>query len=375
MNFADIIYLIGIGQGLLLSFSLFIRKGIPGKIFSVIVLLFSYEIFSTYIYFQSDYKSGWAFFFIKEAVGFLYGPLLYLYTSFQTGRINRFNKRQILHLLPFILYVIIDINTVTPLFIETSSLIGHIDERGVGLYRIVMYFCRAVSIIAYLIPSLLIILRYKNKLNDRFSNISKISLTWLKILILASFFFWLAGLAAVIVFVYFPEHVIIATPFFSFSIAVSFYIAAYFALHQSASISDPTSGKESSVKYSNNVIPHEVLKKHSERIINSLERDYLYLEEELTLDDLSKKTGLPSHTISQAMSAVLNTNFNKLINSYRINHAIELISSNNDISIISVCYKSGFNSKSVFNTTFKQITGKTPTQFKKEIAGKNAAKH
>ena len=371
MNFSDILYLIGIGQGLLLSFALFIRKGIPGKLFSAIVLLFSYEIVCTYLYFQSDYKSGWEFFFVKEAIGFLYGPLLYFYTSFQTGKISAFKKSHLVHLLPFALYVIIDINTVTPVFIETSSLVGHVDDRGVGIYRIFMYFCRAVSIIAYLIPSLIIVLRYKKKLNDRFSNISKISLTWLKTLILASFFFWFAGLVAMIVFVYFPEHIIIATPFFSFSIAVSFYIAAYFALHQSASISDSQSGKENSAKYSNNVIPYDVLKGYSGKILSSLDCEHLYLEEDLTLDDFSGRIGIPSHTISQVLSTVLDTNFNRLVNGYRINHATELLSSDNDVSIISVCYKSGFNSKSVFNTTFKQITGKTPTQFKNELAGRS----
>lgn len=367
MNFSGIIYLIGIGQGLLLSFILFIRKGIQGKLFSIIVLLFSYEILCTYLYFQTDYKSGWAFFFVKEAIGFLYGPLLYFYTMLQTGRINSLKKSHILHILPFIIYVLIDINTVIPLFIEPSFLVGNIDERGVGTYRIFMYFCRAISIIAYLIPSLLVILNYKKKLNDRFSNISKISLTWLKTLILASFFFWFAGLAAMLVFVYFPEHVIIATPFFSFSIAASFYIAAYFALHQSTSISNPKESKDNAAKYCNNSISLEILKKHSEKIINSLITEQLYLEEDLTLDDLSEKIGLPSHTISQVMSTVLNTNFNKLINGYRTNHAKELLLSGDDISIISVCYKSGFNSKSVFNTTFKQVTGKTPTQFKNEI--------
>jgi AraC-like DNA-binding protein len=62
---------------------------------------------------------------------------------------------------------------------------------------------------------------------------------------------------------------------------------------------------------------------------------------------------------------MLGKSFTNLINEYRIEKAKELLETENNFTVEGIGYESGFNSKSTFFTTFKKITGKTPTEYQK----------
>ena len=61
-----------------------------------------------------------------------------------------------------------------------------------------------------------------------------------------------------------------------------------------------------------------------------------------------------------------NRNFHNFINDYRIEEAKKILEDKNfsDTTILDIAYKSGFQSKSVFNRVFKQITGKSPKDYR-----------
>ena len=58
--------------------------------------------------------------------------------------------------------------------------------------------------------------------------------------------------------------------------------------------------------------------------------------------------------------------FTQFVNDLRIKYAIKLIKGNNS-SISGIAYKSGFNDPLYFSKVFKKGTGKTPTEFIKEL--------
>jgi AraC-like DNA-binding protein len=101
-------------------------------------------------------------------------------------------------------------------------------------------------------------------------------------------------------------------------------------------------------------------------IIALMEKDKLYRETELTLQDLSEKLQRPSYQVSQAINDGLKKNFYDLINSYRVEEAKRLLvdPKNQNFTILSVGFEAGFNSKTTFNTVFKKFTGITPTEFR-----------
>ena len=83
----------------------------------------------------------------------------------------------------------------------------------------------------------------------------------------------------------------------------------------------------------------------------------------LSLQDLSKELNISSHQLSQFLNNNLNKNFTSFVNEFRINEACKIITSNDKLTLESVGYDVGFNSKSTFFSAFKKHTGTTPLNY------------
>jgi len=92
-----------------------------------------------------------------------------------------------------------------------------------------------------------------------------------------------------------------------------------------------------------------------------------YLDPSLCLNDLAEKVSISPQYLSQVLNTCLNQNFFDFINSFRIKDCKKFLSEQalNKKTILEILYKTGFNSKSVFNTAFKEHTRMTPSQFRK----------
>jgi AraC-like DNA-binding protein len=95
-----------------------------------------------------------------------------------------------------------------------------------------------------------------------------------------------------------------------------------------------------------------------------------YLDSELNLSTLAKQLNISSHQLSYVINSGYNENFYGFINKYRVEKAKRLLigSDANKFSMLGIAFESGFNSKTAFNTTFKKITGKTPSEFKQRCS-------
>ena len=103
-----------------------------------------------------------------------------------------------------------------------------------------------------------------------------------------------------------------------------------------------------------------------DQIKNALYYNDEILNPKYSLQDLSQKINLPIAKVSKIINQGMDTNFNNLINKYRVDKAIELLSNeeNNYLTIEAISRQAGFNSTSSFNYNFKKITGKTPKVFR-----------
>ena len=99
-----------------------------------------------------------------------------------------------------------------------------------------------------------------------------------------------------------------------------------------------------------------------------VEEESLFLKADLTIHELSQKLEMNSKYLSQAINQQGNLNFNKYINEKRIEHAKKLLLDPTfaNFSLEGIGNESGFRSKSTFNTTFKSLTGVTPSEYKKK---------
>lgn len=97
-----------------------------------------------------------------------------------------------------------------------------------------------------------------------------------------------------------------------------------------------------------------------------METDKPYLNPDLSLPILAAQLDLSSNQLSWLLNERIGKNFNKFVNQYRIEEFKRIAKDpkNDNFTIEGLAYSCGFNSKTVFNTYFKQETGLTPSQFR-----------
>lgn len=124
----------------------------------------------------------------------------------------------------------------------------------------------------------------------------------------------------------------------------------------------------SAVIESNNKVDTEEMKIFKEKLLNFLEKEMPYLNPQLSLSSLADDIGLHPNQLSLLINEMLGKNFNELINSYRLESFKEraLNPANSHLTLLSIAYESGFNSKTVFNAFFKKVEGITPSAWVKE---------
>jgi AraC-like DNA-binding protein len=93
-------------------------------------------------------------------------------------------------------------------------------------------------------------------------------------------------------------------------------------------------------------------------------RDNIYRERNLTIKILSDKLKISSPQLSEFLSRHYKTNFNNLINSYRVKAVQKILNEKSDVNILEAAMDCGFNSKSTFNAAFRKFTGLTPSQYR-----------
>ncbi|QLC67275.1 helix-turn-helix transcriptional regulator [Flavobacterium sp. LPB0248] len=101
----------------------------------------------------------------------------------------------------------------------------------------------------------------------------------------------------------------------------------------------------------------------SEKLEKVMSEKSLYKNPNLTLQDLSQEINISSHQLSQFLNNNLGKNFTSYVNEFRINEACKIITSSDKLTLESVGYDVGFNSKSTFFTAFKKHTGTTPLNY------------
>ncbi|SHG70140.1 helix-turn-helix domain-containing protein [Flavobacterium defluvii] len=101
----------------------------------------------------------------------------------------------------------------------------------------------------------------------------------------------------------------------------------------------------------------------SEKLESIMNERSLYKNPNLNLQDLSKEINISSHQLSQFLNNNLGKNFTSFVNEFRIKEACKIITSNDKLTLESVGYDVGFNSKSTFFAAFKKHTGTTPLNY------------
>ena len=94
-----------------------------------------------------------------------------------------------------------------------------------------------------------------------------------------------------------------------------------------------------------------------------------YQDPELSLSSLAEKLELGPHELSRIINTVLKKSFNDFINEYRVAEVAQKMQepAYDHLTLLGIAYESGFNSQRTFNRVFKEMTGKTPVEYKNRL--------
>ena len=122
---------------------------------------------------------------------------------------------------------------------------------------------------------------------------------------------------------------------------------------------------ETSPKYIKSGLQKNDVDIYYSSLIQLMDSEKLFLDSRLSIKTVADKLGISVNHLSQVINQQSGKNFFKFINEYRVEGAKKLLldQSNKKYTILAIAYDCGFNSKSSFNTIFKQYTGKTPSDF------------
>ncbi|RKR11371.1 LOW QUALITY PROTEIN: AraC family transcriptional regulator [Flavobacterium sp. 81] len=117
------------------------------------------------------------------------------------------------------------------------------------------------------------------------------------------------------------------------------------------------------------LLTSEELEEQKIRLLQLMETEKPFLEFGLSLVKLAGSMKISTHILSYVINNGFGENFYQFINRYRIEEAKKLMidSETDRLSLLGIGFSVGFNSKTVFNTTFKKVTGQTPSEYKKQI--------
>jgi AraC-like DNA-binding protein len=107
-----------------------------------------------------------------------------------------------------------------------------------------------------------------------------------------------------------------------------------------------------------------------------MDKERPYLNPELDLNRLAELLETNPKQVSYTINRSFSKNFYEYVNSYRIEAFKQSVTEpeNKKLTLLGLAFECGFNSKSTFNDVFKKATGKTPSQYAKQLKNKSEKK-
>ncbi len=116
-------------------------------------------------------------------------------------------------------------------------------------------------------------------------------------------------------------------------------------------------------KYRDHALNQNEASHIQEKLVELLEHDKVYTEQDLTLESLAHKIPTGAHSLSRFINEQYGQSFTELINTHRVKEFIKRAEQEKTPHFLELALRVGFNSKPTFNRAFKKITGKTPREY------------
>jgi len=375
-TFLNTIILLGIIQGLVVSGLLFFSRQnkYPNRILAVLILLISLASFNLYGNYVNWFGLS-ALRFIAQIVPLVlpmaFGPLIYFYIQSYLEPGFRITKKQRLHFYPVLIDLVPSLTVISFVAGIVMKLVKNKPGPwGVFIdnYNVYADIPRWLSITAYLWASAKYLSACKKNKETGASN-GLNSYKWLNQFVKAFMVFqaiWLLYLVPYVIpkytdwmlntFDWYPIYIPMTVLIYWMG------IKGYIVSQQQIAADKKNTGMPA-------MLTPALIQQVMDALKKAMEEDKIFLNPTLSLANVSAATGFPQKNISAVLNQHLKKSFNEYVNGYRIRTFTEKIGlpEMSHLTIAGIAFECGFNSQATFQRSFKEATGKSPSEFRKTV--------
>lgn len=329
---------------------------------------------------------------------FFIGPVIFFYVQSLLNPSFKFGKKEWLHLLPGILYLLYSLVIfVTDKIIlkEYYFLADGVDRDFDSWYQ----YAGLISMIFYFAMAIRYYLLYKKLMVQVISYADVVVFKWVKNFLLAFLLMQLLQVAFFLLALAFPKlTTYVGTWWYFFAFALIFYYIAITGYSNSVETKVPFKLNLITYKpalllqnsFSTTAVNHiiedaeviEVVDTQTEKkedinvvamwkpkILELLEKAKVYEDPELSLTQVAKHLGTNPSLLSKVINQGFQLNFNDFINNYRIEAVKDKLKAGEQKTqtLLGIAYDCGFNSKATFNRAFKKVTAVSPKEWMEKL--------
>jgi AraC-like DNA-binding protein len=299
--------------------------------------------------------------FIYKPLYCLWVPLFYFYFKYCYSTDFRIGKKHWPHFIPFSFFLV----SFILIWIVNGNHYIHENFYKVNSFLYISAYAIDASVSIqylmynYLMISSLLKLEQGSRLQRSITISTAVDIRWLRFIVYG---YAVGCFGSVVTFV---SHLMNspALPIIN-DFSITYFFLFFFAIFYNT-ITHKLNDEE--VKTKSEIVPTPEMLQLMKRIEELVAGKQMYLEPELSLQQIATTLNEKERNISQAINTIQRRNLNDYLNSLRIKHACNLLLADKEKPIFEIMYESGFNTKGAFNVAFKKVTGETPTQFRKNL--------
>jgi AraC-like DNA-binding protein len=370
----NIINYLSIGSSLLLGFLLIanprkvnIKANIwfSGFILGIFLLLFGDALISLKLNPGNELLG-----FMLNFPGFIIAPIFYLSVDYYINPTKKWKRKNLL-LFSFAFMMI-------ALVLYTSLLNVELSSASNTILVIAINSIFSLQLIPYFYLAYRKVIKHQKNVRMFSSTLENIDLKWLEYMIKGAVImgaFWIID-----VLFQLGETYIFYRASCNLIYLLGFFFIAYHSMKQKEiypfndeekeEISEIITEIDVPAENRKKLLPDEKLEEAKTELAQLMEKEKPFFDCELSLVKLAHQMNTSTHILSYIINNGFDENFYQFVNRYRIEEAKKLILNPkmSHFNLIGIAYEVGFNSKTVFNTTFKKYTELTPTEFKKTMS-------
>lgn len=352
------------------------KDGLHYKILTIIFIALFFVPFSFYGSLNNISFIAGIGFLVIDVLDYLIGPFLFIYIKSLYDKTPNLIQKHRIHFVPLVLHFLL---LTIPFFLYFYFGKTLFSYQKFILNHPYLIHLPSIYFSIYCLISLQLLSKYQKAVKQQYSNLTNRDLNWIKFLLIGIIAINVLDLSITIYEIIFGQIEWETGYITAIAVIIMIIYLGYYGYYQSnillpdhlitpEIITEKT--KEKTVK-SHHLVNSSTqeIDELKARLYLILEKEQLYLEEDLTLGGLAKQVKTTDKKLSALLNHYLNITFYDLINQYRVEAVKAKLTDPNyeHFTLLAIAFDCGFKSKSSFNRIFKKNTGVSPSAYKKQL--------